>query len=799
MTVKRTTITKAVMYVATLLQLMACAADELDRQQAYQQVIDSDAGPWLLSVALGGNPSAAATNGSEYVIVGGATRGNSYTPAGGTLTHGWQNVGLLHERNNSRVGLFTLAKDGNQVTDPSWEKFNVSTDATNGAEAFDATAYPAWTHLNTTGYGTNQLFYPEAKAELVDVYAYVPYVSQDVMKSDAQLGAATDFENIESQVIKYTLKTDQTAENDYIDSDILWGKNTENVSAQQFVRLRHSATLIGPQGAFIRRNTTDMQPDVALTMHHKTAKIVFRLTAVGMQQEKLQNAVVNINVPYITGQLNIKTGAFTTEGTAGQHAVTMTSHLGIEAQGATPTVQGSVTDGTPAKTYYCCSALIVPQVVSKAYHFTDITLYAKATAQTTDTPTDDNWSTLNPPTANYSWSPSKEFTFESGKQYIFDITVTPQQLTVSTPYVLPWSEAGNFSNPNVDAKLKAPLQAGVLLFNDGSWGSLTDNTSGQVKTADQAIGYVFRVGTTAADQTLGYKNGYAMALRDATTTGTYDAKWPANTEMAWADSYEYASGSNVISTVVTGHNTGTFKTGNTAYDTRTGGTYDGPAMANMLRNDLDGLTYCRTAKQTVGDGNKSHLIAIMAAENYKNYPKAVPLKKTVQLTDPDTGMPLYESDGVTPKTEEREWASEWYLPSVGQWMAIMESTGVRLRSSMEQATQSGWASETPTGFSFYRWQVAGDASNCIAKINQVMQSNGLSEGTHYDRLRCGPVDSWCARFWTSSEVWGKCAWAIYFNGNAGSYDNILKNTSRPGSGSFDNKRCYYQVRPVIAF
>lgn len=819
MTVKQTI--RTVLYAAVLplpaalLALTACTADTTDpqptadQQLSYEQAVAADNGPWLLSVALGGNPSAAATSGNEYVIVGGATRGNSYTPAGGTLTHGWQNVGQLHERNNSRVGLFTLTSGGNTVTDTSWEKFNVSTDATNGAQDYDA-GYPAWTHLNTTGYGSNQLYYPEAKAERVDVYAYVPHVTQATMESTDQLGTA--FTDISTQTVKYTLATDQTAENDYIDSDILWGKSDGEVSAQQFVRLRHSATLTGRQGAFIRRNNTDMQPDVALTMHHKTAKIVFRLTAVGMQQEKLQNAVVNINVPYITGQLNIKSGTFTATGDAAAagNAVTMTSHLGIEAQGTTPTVQGSVTEGTPAKTYYCCSALIVPQTVAKAYHFTDITLYAKTTAQTTDTPTDDNWSTLNPPTANYSWTPSKEFTFESGKQYIFDITVTPQQLTVSTPYVLPWSDDSSFTNPSVDATQKAPLTVGVLLFRDGSWGSLTDNTSGQVKTADDAIGYVFSISPTEEDKAAGYTHGYAMALKDATVDAVYPYTGGAaavNTRgMAWCQDVTYTknTGEDALSgslhtTLITDHLTGTWN-GNFG-GSPDGGTLNGTELRNALTNDMDGLTHCKKAKEwcTAHSVAFENLTAMWAAENYKNCKQG-----KHNANDGDDATKLM--DGVQ--------FSEWFLPSVGQWMAIMESTGIKMRTVFEHATQGGWDATPPTGFSFYRWQSNGDSQKVIAKLNEVMTNNGLTMGPtnndtspanedyHFDKIRCGAFDGWCQRYWSSSEVCQSrpgFVWGMYFNYNGGSYDNLNKEKKQFSGGKFDGGHIYMQVRPVIAF
>lgn len=809
--------------LTALAVMAACSSEALDAQQASTQALDSDNGPWQMTVAVGGQQTASpSAGGNTYVVVGGATRGNS-TGTGDTFMHGWQNTGQLDERNYTRVGLFSLAQGENEVKDLSWEKFNVCTDATTGAQAYDATSYPAWTHLLTTGYESNQLFYPSVRSQKVDVYAYVPYVSQAEMKTDGQLGSAVDFKDISSQTIKYTLELDQTEKNDYIDSDILWGHNTEEVSAEKFLEMRRG-TAVGTSGAYIRKAADDQQPDVALTMEHKTAKIVFRLTAVGMQQEKLQNAVVKINVPYITGALKIKDGTFVPDGDAAANgnAVTMTSHLGIEAVTtgtATATLQGSVTEG--GKTYYCCSALIVPQTVSTGYHFADIRLYAKTTAHTheTDTPADDNWiGTPNPPTANYSWQPSAAFTFESGKQYIFDVTVTPQALTVSTPYVLPWSEDASFTTPNVEASQKAPLTVGMLLFKDGSWGTLTDNTSGQVKDADDAIGYVFHVGTTEADRDLGFKNGYAMALKDATANGSYSytsttyvenysgTMYPASQSFpaadtracAWCEKFDYTDSGDSqtkssVSSLLTGNYTGTWES--FASD-------NGTQLASAMRNDLDGLTHCRNAKEKVGETNKSKLTAIMAAENYKNYPKAVFAAKvtTKKIWNGTSEETVIEYDN--------DWHSEWYLPSVGQWMAIMESTGIQMRTQFEQATQVGWdATPNPDGHRFYRWQSNSDSQAVISKLNSLLTGHGLAMGTHFDKIRCGVFDGWVARYWTSSEVDanGTSPWGIYFNYNAGSYDNLRKDrcfysSDQSGHGyNYDAPNCYFQVRAVVAF
>ena len=67
---------------------------------------------------------------------------------------------------------------------------------------------------------------------------------------------------------------------------------------------------------------------------------------------------------------------------------------------------------------------------------------------------------------------------------------------------------------------------GDLYFSDGSWGTAEENPT---KTP---IGIVFKVGTTTADQALGYNNGYVMALKKANDDAALASGWGTDKQIA---------------------------------------------------------------------------------------------------------------------------------------------------------------------------------------------------------------------------------------------------------------------------
>ena len=107
---------------------------------------------------------------------------------------------------------------------------------------------------------------------------------------------------------------------------------------------------------------------------------------------------------------------------------------------------------------------------------------------------------------------------------------------------------------------------GDFLFSDGTWGSLSQNSS---KTP---IAIIFMNTVSATDKTSGYTHGYAMALKDASTS----SQW------------------STLNKLITGN--ATFYT-------------------TLLRDNYDGLT---NTKQILSAGSSSECPAAYAAKNYNN-------------------------------------------------------------------------------------------------------------------------------------------------------------------------------------
>ncbi len=107
---------------------------------------------------------------------------------------------------------------------------------------------------------------------------------------------------------------------------------------------------------------------------------------------------------------------------------------------------------------------------------------------------------------------------------------------------------------------------GDFLFSDGTWGSLSQNSS---KTP---IAIIFMNTVSTTDKTSGYTHGYAMALKDASTS----SQWSTLNKLI---------------------------TGNATFDT------------TLLRDNYDGLT---NTQQILSAGSSSECPAAYAAKNYNN-------------------------------------------------------------------------------------------------------------------------------------------------------------------------------------
>lgn len=366
-----------------------------------------------------------------------------------------QSTELLNDATNSlvnAVGIFVL-KEGEKThtTTEQYERFNVTSTTLSTSPATGYTAIGVAT--------ADALYYPENKTQKIDIYAYAPFTVSTV--SDITTAFSIDTE------------TDQTTKEKYMKSDVLWGcagtgtyveksaydgttagqtpegpyhklgkaANFNEVSASKYMEIKKNETAGTPPTA---THTTDGQygayylkydnPDntantatAVVPMLHRGSKIVINLLPGGMAKDKLKNAVVKFNVDYIAGSLNMSTGkyAVTTGTTAAVTPITLTSHLGIDAQGTSPNAEGVATV-TTSNDAFTCSAVIVPQTITTANNS------GNGNIITIDLKSDLTSSATTTATYAYKTGSTTAPTFESGKVYTYNITVLATGLTVTT-------------------------------------------------------------------------------------------------------------------------------------------------------------------------------------------------------------------------------------------------------------------------------------------------------------------------------------------------------------------------------
>lgn len=208
-------------------------------------------------------------------------------------------------------------------------------------------------------------------------------------------------------------------------------------------------------------------------------------------------------------------------------------------------------------------------------------------------------------------------------------------------------------------------KVGDFYFSDGSYGTLTVNSSGSAtaKTVDNVVGIVLKSGTSLLDQQLGYHNGYVMALKNTGATN--------ETLTQWCDE-------NWKSNAVT--------------DNQIPFVNDASSMS-ALYADMDGLTHCRTAYEHNGKSYEG-LTAMKAAHEYPH------------ATAP-TG------------------SSGWYLPSSGQFIAIFNNLWTT--PYHDPLTGSGWSfygidNQAPR----YQFNVGNLAYQPMQNFNSKMSSFGVT-------------------------------------------------------------------------
>ena len=347
------------------------------------------------------------------------------------------------DNTNNTLGIFVLKKNGtsyNSSTSETYEHFNISstslTAGSGGTNALPAT----YSQVSTS----TSLYYPDAKDQELDIYAYAPYVSTTATTASY---IPSTFNDISSQKITFLTKKDQTNDADYLASDVLWGcagtgssvgasvgttgaytvlskaGNNNAITAATYLSTKKNAgatPLASSQqvGAYwftyddVSPNVNN-KADVFIPLLHRGSKIVVNLiTDASMAYTKLQYAKVSIGVDYVEGELNIQNGSFTPAGTNAADYVILTKDLGY----------GTNTGPYPAsgtQTGYACCAVIVPQTATKA----------QAAGQQIKVELGDGTTWAN---GTYAWNPASALTFESGKVYTFTITVKASGMTVVT-------------------------------------------------------------------------------------------------------------------------------------------------------------------------------------------------------------------------------------------------------------------------------------------------------------------------------------------------------------------------------
>ena len=329
----------------------------------------------------------------------------------------------------ANVGLFVFKKNSYSVTE-TYEHNNVQCQT---PSVVGSSIYYSFGTIGTS------LFYPDSKSDELDLYAYAPYIS-NTATADATISNIPDtWTNIETtDKITFFTEQDQTADANYLKSDVLWGcagtgdkivtaadkasegeghsngpyellkdggdnkanNNAITANAWQNAKAAYNSTAL-ESGAYYVTSATEAK--VRIPMLHRGSKIIIRVKTVAteMAYDKLSGATVQLKVDYLKGKLNLTSGALAHDGDASATYVTLTSNL------STAYSEESTQVG-----YQCC-AVVIPQT----------TTAATAASQQFKITLSDN-STV------YAWTPDSAPTFDSGKVYTYTITVKPTGLSV---------------------------------------------------------------------------------------------------------------------------------------------------------------------------------------------------------------------------------------------------------------------------------------------------------------------------------------------------------------------------------
>lgn len=286
-------------------------------------------------------------------------------------------------------------------------------------------------------------------------------------------------------------------------------------------------------------------------------------------------------------------------------------------------------------------------------------------------------------------------------------------------------------------------KVGDLLYSDGTWGTA------QEYPGRTPVAIVFKGGTSDADSKMGYRGGYAMALKNS---GTWqDAGYPQS--FPWAESGTWPAANTIVDSQNIAWSAALADAGNAT-----------------LKGDYDGLTRCRSivARAEIGNYGPS-LTAIRAAMNYAH--AAAPLG-----------------------------TSGWYLPSIGQTLLWMEAfgKGAQWYDSYFPAVSKTWQNYPSSG----AIHIAANPNAIGSSFTTAMNSNikEMLTTAYESRFEEFPAivsnagDLW--NYWTSTE----CTNPSATGGHATlSSWHLSCSTSDVRLWSNNTRVTQHFVRPVIAF
>ena len=332
---------------------------------------------------------------------------------------------VLDPASTAQIGVYVLPA-GQTASTPAQEYMAWN------AEQLEYVAHGSYTDVTIDG----SLYYPASKTQKVDIYAYVPK-GNDVSS------------NISTETTNVAIQANQSTKANYLLSDVLWGRvgdgtGDETASGNHSNAPINAANHLAAKAGTATNGYVTTTGEVIIPMFHKAAKIIVKITPVGMDVARLKGATVkfyvngtNTTTPIVSTALNVSSGAITALIPAATPVIApmvFTDKLGKdESDGDIPAsasdgngTQGAIGDGSTISGY-ACSGIILPQTLKKGNTLIEIVL-SDNTTYAYKIPTE-----------------GSDITFASGNVYTYTIAVTASSLTLTTT-VADWNAGSSISD-----------------------------------------------------------------------------------------------------------------------------------------------------------------------------------------------------------------------------------------------------------------------------------------------------------------------------------------------------------------